>query len=103
MLLAELYFGTIRRMIKTNRLFLTFGLFAVLLASCQQKPATDPNLALTAAFETAVAQISIPSETPAATETPLPTATIPRTPPALPGTYQSSLLKPEDLPRTYVD
>jgi hypothetical protein len=90
-------------MIKTKRLFLTFGLFAVLSTSCQQKPATDPNLALTEAFETAVAQISIPSETPAATETPLPTATIPRTPPALPGIYQTSLLKPEDLPRTYVD
>ncbi len=100
--LAESYFGTIRGMMKTNRLFQTFGLLAVLLASCQSTQTPGPNLALTAAFETAVAQISIPSETPAPTETPLPTATIPRTPPALPGTYQTSLLKAEDLPRTYV-
>lgn len=90
-------------MIKTNRLLLTLNLFAILLASCQPAPAaTDPNLALTAAFETAVAQISIPSNTPAPTETPIPTATIPRPPPALPVTFETSLLKPEDLPRTYV-
>lgn len=90
-------------MIKTNRLLLTLNLFAILLASCQPAPAaTDPNLALTAAFETAVAQISIPSNTPAPTETPIPTATIPRTPPTLPMTFETSLLKPEDLPRTYV-
>ena len=57
---------------------------------------------MTAAFETAVAQISIPTETPVPTETPIPTATIPRTPPALPVTYQTSLLNVEDIPRTYV-
>ena len=39
--------------------------FALLLASCQPAPATiDPNIIMTAAFETAVAQISIPTETP---------------------------------------
>lgn len=90
-------------MIKTNRLLLTLNLFAISLAACQPAPAAaDPNLALTAAFETAVAQISIPSNTPAPTETPIPTATIPRTPPALPAAFATSLLKPEDLPRTYV-
>jgi len=90
-------------MIKTNRLLLTLNLSAILLAACQPAPVTtDPNLALTAAFETAVAQIRIPSGTPAPTDTPIPTATIPRTPPALPATFETSLLKPEDLPRTYV-
>jgi hypothetical protein len=86
------------------RLLLTFGLLAVLLASCQPaaSPTADPNIALTAAFETAVAQISQPTATPAPTETPVPTATVPRTPPALPGTFQTSILKPEDQPRTYV-
>jgi hypothetical protein len=89
-------------MTRTHRLFLTTGLLALLLASCQSTPTYDPNVALTVAFETAFAQISMPSETPAATETAVPTATVPRTPPALPAAYQSPLLKPEDLPRTYV-
>ena len=90
-------------MIHPHRILSTFGLAAAILAGCQsQTPAADPNLALTAAFETAVAQIGSPSQTPAPTETPVPTATIPRTPPALPGTFQTTLLKPEDLPRTYV-
>ncbi len=75
----------------------------MLLASCQPAPATtDPNFALTAAFETAVAQISIPSATPAPIDTPIPTATIVRTPPVLPATYQTPLLNASDLPRTYI-
>ena len=86
-----------------SHLFLTLSLVAGLLAACQPAAATaDPGIVMTAAFETAVAQISIPTETPAPTETPIPTATIPRTPPALPATYQTSLLKAEDTPRTYV-
>jgi hypothetical protein len=90
-------------MIKKSHLILILSLLAGLLAACQPAAATaDPNLIMTAAYETAVAQISIPTETPSPTETPIPTATIPRTPPALPGTYQTSILKPEDLPRTYV-
>lgn len=89
--------------LKASHLFLTLSLLAGLLAACQPAAATaDPNIVMTAAYETAVAQISIPTETPAPTNTPVPTATIPRTPPALPATYQTSLLKPEDLPRTYV-
>jgi hypothetical protein len=89
--------------LKATHLILRIGLFALLLASCAPAPVTaDPGIVMTAAFETAVAQISIPTETPAPTETPLPTATIPRTPPALPGTFQTNLLRPEDLPRTYI-
>jgi hypothetical protein len=89
-------------MIKT-RLTLSLGLIALLLAGCQPAaPTQDINAQLTAAFETAVAQLNIPTETPMPTETPIPTATIPRTPPALPGTFQTSILKPEDPGRTYV-
>jgi hypothetical protein len=86
-----------------NRFLLTLGLVALLLAGCQPQPvAAEPNVVMTAAFETALAQISIPTQTPAPTETPIPTATIPRTPPALPAAYQTSLLKAEDMPRTYL-
>ncbi len=82
---------------------LTFSLVAGLLAACQPAAATaDPNIIMTAAFETAFAEISKPTETPVPTETPIPTATIPRTPPALPAAYQTSLLKVDDIPRTYV-
>ncbi|MBI3169243.1 MAG: polysaccharide deacetylase family protein [Chloroflexi bacterium] len=86
-----------------SRFLLSLSLFATLLAACQPAAATpDINAALTAAFETAVAQINAPTATPQITETPIPTATVPRTPPALPAVYQSALLKPEDLPRTYI-
>lgn len=85
------------------RLILTLSLFALLATSCQPAAETpDPSIAMTAAIETAFAEISQPTATLAPTDTPVPTATVPRTPPALPGMYQSSLLKPEDLPRTYV-
>ncbi len=69
--------------LRVTHLFLTLSLLAVLLAACQPAPATaDPNIVMTAAFETAFAKVSIPTETPApiASETPIPTATIPRTP-----------------------
>ncbi len=95
--------------LKTSHLILTLSLLTGLLAGCQPAAATaDPAIIQTAAFETAVAQINIPSasspqgETSSPTETPIPTATVPRTPPTLPVTYQSPILKPEDLPRTYV-
>jgi len=79
------------------------SLLGVLLASCASAPApADPGIVMTAAFETAVAQISMPTQTPVPSETPVPTATIPRTPPALPGPYQTSMLKAADLPRTYI-
>ena len=86
-----------------NRIFPTLILLALLLAGCQPAaPTTDINAIQTAAFQTALAQINIPTQTPAPTDTPVPTATVPRTPPALPATYQSPILKPEDLPRSYV-
>ena len=88
-----------------HRFILNLSLLAVLLAGCQPSAVSaDPNIVMTAAVETAFAEINIPSETPAPTAnaTPIPIATILRTPPALPATYQTSILKPEDLPRTYV-
>jgi hypothetical protein len=92
--------------LKATHHILAFSLFAGLLASCQPAAATaNPGIVMTAAFETAVAQINVPTQTPvpaAASETPVPTATVPRTPPALPATYQTPLLKAEDIPRTYV-
>jgi len=92
--------------LRITHLSLAFSLLTALLAACQPQVATpDQNIALTAAFETAVAQIvqsSQPSATPLPPATPIPTVAAPRTPPALPGIYQSGLLKPEDLPRTYV-
>jgi hypothetical protein len=89
--------------LRITHLLLTLSLLTAFLASCgPSAPATDPNIALTAAFETAFAQLSAATATPQIIDTPIPTATVPRTPPALPGSYQSSLLQPEDLPRTYV-
>ncbi len=106
---ADVSFSSRIRHMKTNyglkasHLILTLSLLAGLLAACQPAAATaDPNIIMTAAFETAFAQINIPTETPAPTETPIPIPTILRTPPALPATYQTSLLKAEDIPRTYV-
>ena len=91
---------------RITHLILTFSLFAGLLAACQPAaPTVDPKIIMTAAFETAVAQISVPTQTPvpaAASATPMPTATIPRTPPALPAAYQTSMLKAGDIPRTYI-
>jgi hypothetical protein len=96
------FIGTIRGMNKT-RFILNVSLLALLLAGCQPAaPTQDVSIQYTSAFETAVAQITQPTATPASTDTPVPTATILRTPPALPGTFQTSILKPEDLPRTYI-
>lgn len=83
--------------------FLTLSLLAILLTSCQPAAATaDPNIVMTTAFETAFAQINIPTQTPASTDTPIPTATIPRTPPALPALYVSNALAKIDIPHTYI-
>lgn len=90
------------------RLFLTLGLLAQLLAACQpsaSSPASpDVNAtAMAGAMLTVSAQMTQTAQyTPAPTETPIPTPTIPRTPPALPGTYQSPYLNPKDTPHTYI-
>ncbi|GAB1470580.1 hypothetical protein MASR2M66_14580 [Chloroflexota bacterium] len=84
-------------------LFLTLSLLTALLTSCAPAAETpDPSFAITAAVETAVAQLSQPTATLAPMETPIPTATTLRTPPALPGMYETSLLKSHNIPRAYV-
>jgi hypothetical protein len=44
-----------------------------------------------------------PVQSQSSPDTPVPTATIARTPPALPEVYQSSLLNPLDTPHTYIN
>ena len=87
-----------------TRFLLNLSLLTALLASCAPAAATpETDFAMTAAIETAFAEINAPTATPATTETPLPpAATAVRTPPALPGIVQTSYLNPEDLPRSYV-
>jgi len=86
-----------------RRIILNFCLVAGLLAACQPAPATvDPNIVMTAAIQTAFAQVNASTETPPPINTVVPTATAVRTPPELSGTFETSVLKPEDLPRTYV-
>src|SRR5512143_1613439 len=83
------------------RLFLSLSLFAVLSVACQSAPAAptqDISMALTQAYETAVAQLA----TPTPTETPVPSPTAVRTPPALPGVFQTALLDPVNTPHTYI-
>ena len=57
---------------------------------------------MTAAIETAFAQINITTATLAPTETPIPTATVQRTPPALPPAFTTTVLNPLDVPHTYI-
>ncbi|HCR71609.1 MAG TPA: hypothetical protein DIW23_09210 [Anaerolineae bacterium] len=86
-----------------SRFTLTFSLLAFVLTSCQPQAVTqDPNIAMTAAIQTAFAEISQPTQTLAPTETPVPTATVPRTPPALPSTFQTGLISIESPPRNYI-
>jgi hypothetical protein len=86
-----------------KRFFLNLFLLAFVLTSCSPQAVTqDPNIAMTAAIQTAFAEISQPTQTLAPTETPVPTATVPRTPPALPSTFQTGLISIESPPRNYV-
>ena len=88
---------------KTTRFILNLGLLAVLLAACQPAAATaDPGIVMTAAIETAFAQINVPTATFVPSETPIPTATVPRTPPALPSAFTTTALNPLDTPHAYI-
>lgn len=61
----------------------------------------DLAAAQTQAFETAVALLQ-PAFTLLPSETPFPTPTVPRTPPALPGVFQSAVLDSGVTPHTYI-
>ncbi|MBI3738349.1 MAG: hypothetical protein HY258_04820, partial [Chloroflexi bacterium] len=87
-------------------LLLTSSLLAILLSACQPStPPVDINAQLTQAVQTAFASIQQTqiASTPAATDTPSATATLPpRTPPALPSTFVAASLNPLDTPHTYI-
>ena len=92
-------------MFQPSRIFLGLGLLAVILTACSPSapasPTPDMDAVMTQAIQTAMAGMVTP--TPLPTETPLPTATMPpRTPPALPPTFTTSVLNPLDTPHTYV-
>ncbi|HSB02818.1 MAG TPA: hypothetical protein VLE49_19370, partial [Anaerolineales bacterium] len=87
-------------------LFLTpFILITLILSACGPTPAATPDMsvALTQAFQTALAGLQ-PTVTPLPSETPVPAATVfvPRTPPALPGTFVAGQLNRLDTPHTYI-
>lgn len=84
-----------------RRLRTSLGLLAVLLAACTPgpvPPTQDMSAALTQAVETVLAGRA----TPTFTETPVPTATAVRTPPALPAVFSTASLDPLDVPHTYI-
>lgn len=87
-------------------LWAIFSLLIPLLASCSPGPYTgstpDIDGAMTQAFATVNAALTATARSVAPTETPIPSATIPRTPPALPPMYQSGALNPLDTPHTYI-
>lgn len=77
----------------------------ILLSACGPRiPAVDVNAQITLAVQTALASIqqTKAAETQIPTETPVPTPTIQRTPPALPAIFTSSSLNPLDTPHTYL-
>ncbi len=83
----------------------------ILLSACSPAQPT-PDLTATAVFQQALiaATQAVPTstQTPSPTPTPTPsptrtsTSTPVRTPPVLPGTFQTSLLKEADAPHTYI-
>jgi peptidoglycan/xylan/chitin deacetylase (PgdA/CDA1 family) len=73
-------------------------LFLFLLVGCGQE-ASPPTA--TPTFTLAPTNTLVPTLTPTNTLEPSPTAI--RTPPALPGVYQSSYLNPLDYPHTYIE
>lgn len=91
---------------------LLLGLLTVIVAGCSPSTpipptAADPADAVGEAMATIqagftqTAEAIPPTEVATATSVPSPTAV--RTPPALPGSYQSNSLNPLDTPHTYID
>jgi hypothetical protein len=86
---------------RNPRILLRLSLLTVLLAACQPGPASptqDMGAALTQAIQTAFAGMA----TPTFTETPVPSATALRIPPALPPGFTTTALNPLDTPHTYI-
>ena len=85
------------------------SLLLLLLTACQpavpSAPTPDMSVALTQAFQTALAQLQ-PTVTPVPSATPPPAATAAPTggtPPALPAPFIASQLNPLDTPHTYIE
>ena len=96
---------------KMFRFTLLFGLFVALLAGCSASTpvpptAVDPADAMQEAMATIQAGFTQTAEaipaTELPTETPIPSPTAVRTPPALPGVYQSPVINVLDTPHTYI-
>jgi hypothetical protein len=91
---------------RLSRIILSLGLLAVILTGClspsSSSPTQDVDAIMTQAVQTVMAGLVTP--TPLATETAIPTATLPpRTPPALPSVFTTNVLNPLDTPHTYID
>jgi hypothetical protein len=90
------------------RILTTPILFSVILSACSSAttspaPTFDINTASTQAVATVYAQETQTAQAlPTATNNPEPTLTAPRTPPALPAGFTTSLLNPLDTPHTYM-
>jgi len=92
-----------------TRIALTLSLAIVTLAACQPAAATPAPLneadLMTSAVATVYAEATLaaqPSITPEPSATLTPEPTVPRTPPALPNGFNTSLLNPLDTPATYI-
>jgi hypothetical protein len=89
-----------------NRILFPLLLLAVLLASCSgganSSPTVDPNAAMTQAFATVYGAQTATAFASAPSETPIPSATAIRTPPALPPVFQTQGLDAGATPKTYI-
>lgn len=89
-----------------TRIILPLLLLALLLASCSggatPAPTLDMNAALTQAFATINASGTGTAVASLPTETPIPSATAVRTPPALPSLFQTQGLGQGAAPKTYI-
>ena len=91
--------------LQTKRIFLTLSLMAVLLASCSGSatpPTADMDAVSTQAFATVYAAQTGTAVASLPTETPIPSATAIRTPPALPPLFQTQGLDRNAIPKTYL-
>jgi hypothetical protein len=93
-----------------NQTALSLLLFAVFLAACQPavvippNPAAEtslPNIVLVPTLTATFTPLPAPTSQP--TETPPPTAVATRTPPPLPEQFNTDLLRPSDIPVTYIE
>jgi len=87
---------------RNMRLSADFLFLLVFLAGCAGATAAPVLPTGTATLLPSETFTPAPTDTPSATETPSPTATALRTPPVLPGTFQTELLNPLDPPHTYI-